>query len=152
MFTGISRYGLSNSFKSPRNSAKNYIDRYFERYPGVKAWIDHILVEAREQGSVRDAAGANSLLTGNPVEEQRRTGVRRAYGDEHPDSGNQRRHYQLAMLHLQAAHQKNEWMGACWSRCMTNCFLKFRLPSCHRHKNESSTSWSRHTPCPSPWW
>ena len=49
---GISDYGLSQNLNITRKEAKEYIDTYFERFPGVKAFIDDIIREAKEQGYV----------------------------------------------------------------------------------------------------
>ena len=49
---GISDYGLSRDLGVPRREAKEYIDNYFARYAGVKAYIDGIVAEAREKGYV----------------------------------------------------------------------------------------------------
>jgi len=49
---GISDYGLSRDLGVSRREAKEYIDNYFARYAGVKAYIDGIVAEAREKGYV----------------------------------------------------------------------------------------------------
>ncbi|WP_423189715.1 DNA polymerase I [Alkalibacterium sp. f15] len=49
---GISDYGLSQNLNITRKEAKVYIDTYFERFPGVKNFIDDIIREAKEQGYV----------------------------------------------------------------------------------------------------
>ena len=49
---GISDYGLSESLDISRAAAKEYIDTYFERFPGVKNFIDEIIREAKDQGYV----------------------------------------------------------------------------------------------------
>ena len=49
---GISDYGLSRDLKIPRSEAKEYIDRYFQRYAGVRIYIDKVIVQARQDGYV----------------------------------------------------------------------------------------------------
>src|SRR5699024_10980743 len=49
---GISDYGLSQSLRTTRKEAKAFIDKYFEIYPGVKAYMDDIVQEAKHQGYV----------------------------------------------------------------------------------------------------
>ncbi|MFU8794732.1 MAG: DNA polymerase I [Dethiobacteria bacterium] len=49
---GSSDYGLAQGLKIPRAEAKAYIDSYFERYSGVKAYMDMITEQARDQGYV----------------------------------------------------------------------------------------------------
>ncbi|MGO4937200.1 DNA polymerase I [Fundicoccus sp. Sow4_H7] len=49
---GISDYGLSQNLNISRKEAKDFIDRYFEQYPGIKQFMDDIVKEAKENGYV----------------------------------------------------------------------------------------------------
>lgn len=49
---GISDFGLSQNLGITRKAAKQYIDTYFERYPGVKDYMKNIVVKAKEDGYV----------------------------------------------------------------------------------------------------
>ena len=49
---GISDFGLSNNLGISRKAAKNYIDTYFERFPGIKNYMENIVREARDKGYV----------------------------------------------------------------------------------------------------
>lgn len=49
---GISDYGLGQGLKISRKEAQLYIDKYFERYRGVKNYMDGIVKKARESGYV----------------------------------------------------------------------------------------------------
>ncbi|QUQ77222.1 DNA polymerase I [Streptococcus equi subsp. zooepidemicus] len=49
---GISDFGLSNNLGIPRKQAKAYIDTYFERYPGIKAYMERVVREAKDKGYV----------------------------------------------------------------------------------------------------
>ncbi len=49
---GISDFGLAQDLGIARGEAKAYMDRYFSRYPGVKRYFDHLLLEAAEKGYV----------------------------------------------------------------------------------------------------
>ncbi len=49
---GSSDYGLSQGLKIPRAEAKQYIDSYFERYSGVKKYMDSIVERAKASGYV----------------------------------------------------------------------------------------------------
>ncbi|MBF0843059.1 DNA polymerase I, partial [Streptococcus danieliae] len=49
---GISDFGLANNLGITRAEAKDYIETYFERYPGIKNYMDRIVREARDQGYV----------------------------------------------------------------------------------------------------
>jgi DNA polymerase-1 len=54
---GISPFGLAAQLGIPQQEARTYIDRYFARYAGVKAFIDKTLEETRKTGSVRTLFG-----------------------------------------------------------------------------------------------
>lgn len=49
---GISDFGLARNIKVSRKDARVYIDNYFNRYPGIKKFMDEIVIKAREQGYV----------------------------------------------------------------------------------------------------
>ena len=54
---GISPFGLAAQLGIPQAEAKAYIERYFERYAGVQAFIEKTLEETRKSGSVRTLFG-----------------------------------------------------------------------------------------------
>lgn len=54
---GISPFGLATQLGIPQAEAKSYIERYFERYAGVKKFIDETLAQVRRDGSVRTLFG-----------------------------------------------------------------------------------------------
>lgn len=49
---GISEFGLARNIKVTRKEAKQYIESYFERYSGVRQYMDRIVEQARDQGYV----------------------------------------------------------------------------------------------------
>lgn len=49
---GISDFGLSNNLGISRQKAKEYINTYFDRYPGIKDYMDSIVREAKDKGYV----------------------------------------------------------------------------------------------------
>ena len=54
---GISSFGLSQDLSITRKEAAEYIDRYFETYPGVKAYLDGEVAFAKEHGYVTTIFG-----------------------------------------------------------------------------------------------
>ena len=54
---GISDFGLSRDLGITRAEAKEYIELYFSRYPQIKAYMDRMVQEAHESGSVRTMFG-----------------------------------------------------------------------------------------------
>ena len=49
---GMSPFGLARQLGIDRGSARRYVDRYFERYPAVKEYMDATRLQARETGYV----------------------------------------------------------------------------------------------------
>ncbi|RFF27226.1 MULTISPECIES: DNA polymerase I [unclassified Wenzhouxiangella] len=54
---GMSAWGLSRQLELPRSEAQDYIERYFDRYPGVRDFMDDIRERARKQGYVETLFG-----------------------------------------------------------------------------------------------
>ena len=54
---GISPFGLAAQLGIPQQEARAYIDRYFARYQGVRAFIEKTLEATRREGSVRTLFG-----------------------------------------------------------------------------------------------
>jgi DNA polymerase-1 len=54
---GISAFGLANQLGIPRGEADDYIRRYFERFPGIRAYMDMTKTFAREKGYVETLFG-----------------------------------------------------------------------------------------------
>ena len=49
---GMSAFGLARQLGIDRGSARRYVEKYFERYPGVKEYMDATRIRARETGYV----------------------------------------------------------------------------------------------------
>ncbi len=47
---GISSFGLSQDLSISRKEAQQYIEKYFETYPGIKGFLDDCVKKAKEQG------------------------------------------------------------------------------------------------------
>ncbi len=54
---GMSEFGLGRQLRIDRETARDYVKRYFERYPGVKQFMDHTRSQARERGYVETVFG-----------------------------------------------------------------------------------------------
>jgi len=54
---GMSAFGLAKQLGIERDAAQTYVDRYFERYPGVRAFMDRTREQARDQGYVETVFG-----------------------------------------------------------------------------------------------
>jgi DNA polymerase-1 len=59
---GMSAFGLGKQLGIPRHEAQEYIDLYFDRYPGVKAYMDNTRESASKQGFVETVFGRRLYL------------------------------------------------------------------------------------------
>ncbi|QKO21105.1 DNA polymerase I [Rhodoferax sp. BAB1] len=76
---GMSAYGLAKSLGIDNTAAKNYIERYFDRYPGVKRYMDETRQQAKARGYVETVFGRRLYLPEiNSPNGPRRSGAERA--------------------------------------------------------------------------
>ncbi|MCW8834923.1 MAG: DNA polymerase I, partial [Rhodospirillales bacterium] len=61
---GISAFGLANQLGIGRGEAAAYIEAYFEKYPGIRAYMDETKEQARKQGFVSTLYGRKVHLRG----------------------------------------------------------------------------------------
>ena len=54
---GISGFGLARNLRIPRSEAQGFIDRYFERFPGIRTYMDDTVAFAKENGFVETLFG-----------------------------------------------------------------------------------------------
>jgi DNA polymerase-1 len=59
---GMSAFGLARQLGIGRNEAQRYVDLYFERYPGVRRYMDETKQQAREAGFVETLFGRRLYL------------------------------------------------------------------------------------------
>ena len=59
---GISAFGLQQRLNIPRDEANDLIKNYFEKHPGVQAWIDSTIEYAKENGYVATRTGRRRFL------------------------------------------------------------------------------------------
>jgi DNA polymerase-1 len=75
---GISAFGLGNQIGVPQSEAAEYIRAYFDRFPGIRAYMERIKAEARRTGYVETIFGRKCFIPGirdaNPA---RRMGAER---------------------------------------------------------------------------
>ncbi|NNM28026.1 MAG: DNA polymerase I, partial [Akkermansiaceae bacterium] len=99
---GISAFGLSQRLGIPRGEAAEIIDTYFEKYPGVKEFMDQTIATARESGFVetltgrrrymRDINSSNKTVAGNAERAAINTPIQGSAADM----------IKLAMIHIDA--------------------------------------------------
>jgi DNA polymerase-1 len=59
---GMSAFGLAKQLNVSRHVAQEYVERYFERYPGVKQYMDATRMSASDQGYVETIFGRRLYL------------------------------------------------------------------------------------------
>lgn len=74
---GMSAFGLARQLNITRNAAQEYMDLYFQRYPGVKAFMDNTRESARDRGFVETVFGRRLYLP----EINHRNAQRRQYAE-----------------------------------------------------------------------
>ncbi|OCG02034.1 DNA polymerase I [Gilliamella apis] len=71
---GMSAFGLSKQINLPRKEAQSYIERYFERYPGVQTYMEETRQLAMQQGYVETLSGRRlylpKIISGNGIEKR----------------------------------------------------------------------------------
>ena len=84
---GQQAFGLAQSLEIPMAEAKGMIDRYFEAYPGVRAYLDATVAEAKEHGFAETMFGRRRHIP----ELKARNAVQRGFGERtamnHPMQG-----------------------------------------------------------------
>ncbi|MEM6413758.1 MAG: DNA polymerase I [Pseudomonadota bacterium] len=61
---GISAFGLANQLGISRGEAKDYIDSYFEKFPGIRRYMDDTVAVARDAGYVETLFGRRTYVGG----------------------------------------------------------------------------------------
>jgi DNA polymerase-1 len=76
---GMSSFGLARNLQIDNTAAKNYIDRYFQRFAGVKQYMDETRLTAKSKGYVETVFGRRLYLPEiNSPNGPRRGGAERA--------------------------------------------------------------------------
>ena len=104
---GISSFGLSQDLSITRKEAADYIERYFETYPGVKQFLDGLVSDAKEKGYAKTLFGRRrpmpELSSGNFM--QRSFGERVAMNA--PIQGTAADIIKIAMIRVHDRLEKN---------------------------------------------
>lgn len=99
---GMSAFGLAKQLGIDRNAAQDYVDRYFARYPGVKAYMDATRARAHEQGYVETVFGRRLYLPEINVRNQQRRNAAERTAINAPMQGTAADIIKLAMIRADA--------------------------------------------------
>ena len=132
---GMSAFGLARQLGIDRGAAQRYVDLYFQRYPGVRRYMEQTREAARVQGYVETVAGRRLYLQDirarNP---QLRQAAERS-GNQCADAGHRRRHHQAShdrRSRLAATAKRCPRGSSC--RCTTSSSSRCRTARCRRSR------------------
>ena len=84
---GMSSFGLAKALGIDNQAAKNYIERYFERFAGVRHYMDQTRAQAKAQGYVETVFGRRRLPARDQQPQRSAPRRRRARRDQRADAG-----------------------------------------------------------------
>ncbi|MBI3012885.1 MAG: DNA polymerase I [Elusimicrobia bacterium] len=125
---GQQAYGLSQSLKISQSEAQNMIDQYFQRYAGVRNWIEQTIAEARKNGFVRTLSGRI-----RPVPEiNAKNGSIRAFAERiamnTPVQGSSADIIKIAMIHIEKELKNSVWKNRVRILLQVHDDLLFEVP------------------------
>jgi DNA polymerase-1 len=100
---GISPFGLARQLSIPQGDAKAYIEAYFERYPGIRAYMDDTKAFARANGYVETIFGRRCHLGGINERNPARRGFAERQAINAPLQGSAADIIKRAMIRMQPA-------------------------------------------------
>ena len=137
---GISAFGLARQLQIEAGQARRYIEAYFERYPGIRHYMERDQGGGAARGICADTLRSPLLdPRASPRRMRRAPQLRRAAGDQRAAAGRGRRHHQAR--DGQAAKgvaATRVCPPACCCRCMTSFCSKRRTPRRRRRRLSSA--------------
>ncbi len=105
---GLTAFGLSKNVGIKPGEAKEYIEKYFQRYKGVKKWLDKTVQQAQKDGFVETLMGRRRYIPG--IKEKNRTLFEAAVriAKNTPVQGTAAELMKMAMINLQKALEKSK--------------------------------------------
>jgi len=106
---GLSPFGLAQQIGVPQKEAAQFISAYFERYRGVKQYLDNVLMETRQTGVAKTLFGRIRPIPDitSPQVQIRNFAERTALNS--PLAGNGCGLYQLAMIAIDRRLAAENW-------------------------------------------
>ena len=100
---GISAFGLGRQLHVPQREARDYIEAYFERFPGIKTYMDATKLGAHEQGYVETLFGRRLYINGITSANQAQRGFAERQAINAPIQGTAADIIKQAMVRMPAA-------------------------------------------------
>ena len=105
----MSTFGLAKALKIDRPLASEYIQRYFQRYPGIRLYMENTRQQAREQKYVETIFGRKLHLEGlSQASHQQKQAMERAAINA-PMQGSAADIIKRAMIQIHQTMQKEKW-------------------------------------------
>jgi DNA polymerase I len=105
---GISAFGLSERLGIPRGEAKNIIEEYFIKFPGIKTYMEGSIQFARDHGYVKTMMGRRRYIPDIHSANQTVRGFAERNAINAPIQGSAADMIKLAMIHVQEALTQQE--------------------------------------------
>ena len=128
---GMSAFGLARQLGIGRGEAQKYMDLYFERYPGVRRYMEETRRQARETGYRGDGVRPAAVSAGNPVAQRGAAPVCRAQRHQCAHAGHRRRHHQ-------ARHDRGGRLAAELRACRRGSSCRCTTNWCSRWRTRRS--------------
>ena len=100
---GISGFGLARQLGIRQGEARDYINAYFENFPGIRAYMDRIKLEARETGHVETLFGRRIHIAGITASKPAQRGFAERQAINAPIQGSAADIIKRAMVRLPSA-------------------------------------------------
>ncbi|MEM8800721.1 MAG: DNA polymerase I, partial [Pseudomonadota bacterium] len=100
---GISAFGLARQLDISRGDAKRYIDTYFERFPGIRTYMDEQIALCRKQGYVETLFGRRAHFQNINSKDQARRGFSERAAINAPIQGSAADIIRRAMIRMPGA-------------------------------------------------
>src|SRR5690606_5422372 len=105
---GISAFGLANQLSIPREEAGAYIKKYFERFPGIRDYMDRTRAEAKTAGYVTTLFGRKCHYPLNAARSQAERGFLERAAINAPIQGTAADIIRRAMIRMESALAKEK--------------------------------------------
>ena len=123
---GISGFGLARQLMIPQGEARDYIAAYFERFPGIRDYMDEMKLKAREDGFVETLFGRRLYISGITASNPAQRGFAERQAINAPIQGTAADIIKQAMVRMPAALAAAGCLRGCCCRCMMNLSLNAR--------------------------
>ena len=129
---GMSPYGLSQTLGISREEAELYIDNYFQRYAGVRRFLDDTIAEVRRTGVARTLFGRERPIPDMNSRNPNSRGFAERTAVNTPLQGTAADLIKLAMVRIDARSPPAGSKGRCCCRSTTSWCSKRRRPRWRR--------------------